>query len=233
MAGDQFVRRIPDTTKNIQDALEALDKREDFYPRIFERLYDTDRPPHSDSEQISIVYTNADNLYNVHLSLSSGDEVISADFLDRLRKPMAVKVENADRSRRWVGQFDSIGEVIGEAYVLVVEFSEERTGAFLSAGEIVRISFGYPIYGVSEADEVPVDQDDYAGVLGDLDEENVEGALKKVDVLADYDQENHFFGVTPGDLGNGKVGYADSGVVGLHTAGGAQIDHSLLKSVFS
>ena len=78
-----------------------------------------------------------------------------------------------------------------------------------------------------------VESDEFEGLLKTNPLPSVvQQTFEVVDQLGDHDEDNHFFGVTPADLTEDKIGYAAEAHTGLNTAGGTQASHSLIKGLF-
>ena len=82
------------------------------------------------------------------------------------------------------------------------------------------------------AQNIPINEDNLEGLLSDLTHLNVQEAFDRVDTLADHDEDNHFFSITPADLGSNKIGYAAAAHTGLNNAGGSNPNHSLVSGIF-
>ena len=82
------------------------------------------------------------------------------------------------------------------------------------------------------AQNIPINEDNLEGLLSGLTHLNVQEAFDRVDTLADHDEDNHFFSITPADLGSNKIGYAAAAHTGLNNAGGSNPNHSLVSGIF-
>ena len=82
------------------------------------------------------------------------------------------------------------------------------------------------------AQSILIGEDNLEGLLSDLTHLNVQEAFERIDGLADHDEDNHFFSITPADLGSNKIGYAAAAHTGLNNAGGSNPNHSLVSGIF-
>ena len=82
------------------------------------------------------------------------------------------------------------------------------------------------------AQNIPIDEDNLEGLLSGLTHLNVQEAFERIDRLTSHDEDNHFFSITPADLGSDKIGYAAAAHTDLNNAGGSNPNHSLVSGLF-